>query len=73
MIFVCWGADALKFLAKIGVITSPEKPATLSAGQENVAVLARPHPSISAFLNGENLFSELNEALSSRDAEAIKW
>lgn len=73
VIFVCWGGDALKFLAKIGVITSPQKPVRLSADKQNVAVLARPHPSISAFLEGENLFSELNAALSSRGAAPIKW
>ena len=71
--FICWGTDALKFLVKAGVLKAPASPFAFAPGLSRATVVFRNHPATTKFLEGENLFAEVNAELEKLGGAPLDW
>lgn len=73
VVFLVWGKKAREFLAGIGVLESALRPVVVSSGMSLTEVVDRNHPAVYSFFNGQNVFEETNEKLSSIGGTPIRW
>lgn len=73
VVFICWGTDALKFLVKAKVLKTPAAPFVFSSGLSRAAVVFRNHPATTKFLEGNNLFAEVNAELERLGGTPLNW
>lgn len=73
VVFLCWGTDALKFLVKTGVLKAPAAPFVFAPGLSRAGLVFRNHPATTKFLEGENLFAEVNGELERLGGAPLDW
>lgn len=73
VVFICWGTDALKFLVKAGVLKKAASPFVFTPGLSRASLVFRNHPATTKFLEGDNLFAEVNGELGKLGGAALDW